>query len=163
MGNFDMRFPRSRLEFSIAAINKGIDNTIPLALLSNAGKLSRTLARIEANVSISMGRPVRLEVSSAFRAPELNALLGGTSSDTHKKALAADIQVAGLQAHELVTLIQSGPTDFDQCVNQFQSWVRIEVAAGELKGCRTVLTASFDKNSKGLPAVIYQKGNLKPC
>jgi uncharacterized protein YcbK (DUF882 family) len=74
----------ARLTRSDTAAQRGIDNAPPAALLPNLRLLARGLDRVRR----LLGHP--LEISSGYRCPELNALVGGVPASQHALGLAVD-------------------------------------------------------------------------
>lgn len=72
-------FKQSELEKSSKAEKKGIDNRIPDKYLDNAKELLEALQIIRDN----LGRPIT--ITSGYRCPELNKLVGGVSNSSHTK------------------------------------------------------------------------------
>lgn len=85
----DMRlsphFTLAELTSSDTARARGIDNTPPPELLPRLIMLAEMLERIRSTVNA----PVI--VSSGYRCPELNALVGGATTSDHPQGHAADI------------------------------------------------------------------------
>lgn len=88
-------FKQSELENSTKAIKNKIDNSIPEMYLANAKELLEGLQKIRT----ALGKPIK--ITSGYRCPQLNKLVGGVSNSSHLKAWAADIQVEGMSAKEL--------------------------------------------------------------
>lgn len=61
---------------------------------------------------IAYGRPIR--ISSGYRCPELNRLVGGVPSSQHVKGEAADCVVE--DAEELLQVLQANTFPFDQAI-----------------------------------------------
>lgn len=72
-------FNQSELEHSTKASKKGIKNTIPNEYLQNAKELLEALQVIRD----SIGKPIT--ITSGYRCPELNKLVGGVSNSSHTK------------------------------------------------------------------------------
>lgn len=117
------------LAYSATAAKKGIDNTIPTALHHNAERLASAIDQVE----LLIGQPVT--VTSAFRNPEVNALVGGKENSYHKRALAADlVPPPGMSCNELQHAVASDPTiPFDLILEEGTSdgkhtWVHCQLA-----------------------------------
>ena len=72
-------FTKSELESSVKASKKGIKNNIPNEYLQNAKELLEALQIIRDN----LGKPIK--ITSGYRCPELNKLVGGVSNSSHTK------------------------------------------------------------------------------
>ena len=88
-------FSQTELEYSTKASKKGINNQIPVEYLDNARELINALQTIRD----ALGKPI--QITSGYRCPELNKLVGGVSNSSHLKAWAADLLVKGMSAKEL--------------------------------------------------------------
>lgn len=103
---------------------KPIDNTPPAELLPNLHRLMDYLDLIRE----AYGKPIR--VSSGYRCPQLNALVGGSSSSQHKQGLAADLVVPDLE-HLIDVIRKLG--GFDQLIDERPKgrgrWVHVSIAA----------------------------------
>lgn len=88
-------FTQKELEKSNKAEKKKIDNSIPTELLDNAQELLNGLQIIRD----ALGKPIK--ITSGYRCPQLNKLVGGVSNSSHLRCWAADIAVNGMNAKEL--------------------------------------------------------------
>lgn len=77
---------------SDTAARRGIDNSVPQELLPNAVKTAEMLERIRALLSSTKGQTCRIRITSGYRSPHLNYLIGSGVRSDHPKALAADIK-----------------------------------------------------------------------
>src|SRR4051812_47804066 len=84
MVKLSRRFPLRGLIVSETAMRRGLDNRPPIRVVR---RLRRLAAGLE-HVRTLTGR--RLEISSAYRGPTLNALVGGSPTSHHMQGLAAD-------------------------------------------------------------------------
>lgn len=88
-------FNQAELEYSYTANKFGIDNSIPPQYIQNAQELLNALQIIRD----ALGKPIK--ITSGYRCPRLNQIVGGVSNSSHMKAWAADIQVDGMSAKNL--------------------------------------------------------------
>ena len=116
-------FTIEELTKSETALSYGIDNTPPERLLPNLHRLMDYLD----NVREAYGKPIR--VSSGYRSPHLNALVGGSSSSQHKLGLAADLVVPDME-HLMAVIRKLG--GFDQLIDERPKgrgrWVHVSIA-----------------------------------
>ena len=84
MAKLSSRFRLKQLIVSETAAERGLDNRAPLRVVRNLRKLAAGLDRVRAIT----GR--ELLVTSAYRGPTLNALVGGSRRSHHMLGLAAD-------------------------------------------------------------------------
>lgn len=98
----------------------GLDNEPPPALLGNLRRLAHGLDEVRT----LLGHPLR--ITSGYRSPALNALVGGTPESQHTQGLAADFvcPAFGLPIDVARTISTSG-IDFDQCILEFGKWVHL--------------------------------------
>ena len=100
-----------------------IDNTPPAELLPNLHRLMDYLDLIRE----AYGEPIR--VSSGYRSPQLNSLVGGSPQSQHKQGLAADLVVPDLDRLFGVIRKLGG---FDQLIDERPKgrgrWVHVSIA-----------------------------------
>lgn len=89
----------------------GIDNTPgPTARLNLQELVSTVLDPLRRH----LGRPVR--INSGFRSSRVNHQVRGSQRSRHLTGEAADIEVDGLDAHDIVAAIQLANLDYDQVI-----------------------------------------------
>lgn len=116
-------FTLEELTKSNTALSYGIDNTPPERFVPNLHRLIDYLDKVRE----AYGKPIR--VSSGYRSPHLNALVGGSSSSQHKQGLAADLIVPDLE-HLMAVIRKLG--GFDQLIDERPKgrgrWVHVSIA-----------------------------------
>ncbi len=124
-----------------------IDNTPPADVLEN---LRETSGRLEV-VRGALGHPVI--ISSGYRSPKLNAMIGGVPTSAHVDGYAADFLCPGFGEPSLVCArIMASGIKFDQLIQE-GTWTHISFAPAMRQ---EVLTAKFT------PAgAVYSQG-IKP-
>ena len=108
-----------------------IDNTPSAEALRN---LARLTDRLLDPIREAWGRP--LIVTSGYRSPELNKVVGGVANSQHLQGLAADLITPGnnrLQNYQLYLFIKDR-FDYDQllaehCKNNGCEWLHISIPA----------------------------------
>ena len=85
----------------------------------------------------AVGVPVN--VTSAYRAPEVNKAVGGAKTSQHVLGEAADIVVAGMSPREVCETIISLSLPFDQLIQEFGRWTHVSRGP---RNRRQVLTAT---------------------
>lgn len=105
---------------SHTACKHGIDNMPPPALLPNLRRLAAGLDEVRE----LLGQP--LEISSAYRCPELNQAVGGVSHSQHCQGLAADFVCPRFGSPLTVArAIAESALEFDQCILEYGRWVHL--------------------------------------
>lgn len=100
--------------FTLAEMTRtstGLENVPGPAVRANMQELVTTVLD---PLRRHLGRPVR--VNSGFRSLRVNSAVGGSPRSRHLTGEAADIEVDGLDAHDLVEAIQLAELDFDQVI-----------------------------------------------
>jgi len=140
-------FTTEELTRSSTAIRHGMNNDIPSFLMSNARLMAETLEVIRARFQ----SPVR--VTSCYRSPALNTLVGGSKTSSHIHALAADFTVDGFSNKLVCEILASMLTNFDQIIYEFgeTGWVHLGLSKTSPRG--EVLSA-VKQNGK----TVYKKG-----
>lgn len=80
-------------------------------------------------------------ISSGYRPPRLNRLIGGARNSQHVTGQAADFTVAGKTPLEVCRVIRRMNLPFDQLILEFGRWTHVSVAAAGAKPRRQVLRA----------------------
>jgi zinc D-Ala-D-Ala carboxypeptidase len=73
-----------------------------------------------------LGSPV--VITSGYRPPWLNAMIGGSENSQHMKGQAADFVAPGVSIGSLIVAAQELP--FDQLINEFDQWVHVSYIPG---------------------------------
>lgn len=117
------------------AVRLGLDN-IPDALAM--ASIRNFLAPGMQQVRDLIGAPIN--ISSGYRAPQVNAAVGGSRSSQHMQGLAADFTSPFFGTPlQIARAIVASHIKFDQIIQE-GSWVHISFSA---KPRRSVLTAKF--------------------
>lgn len=112
-------FTLDELTLSETAARKGIANLPGPQELANLHRIANLLEQVRSLVD----RPI--VVSSGYRAPEVNKLVGGSATSAHVKGLAADINCPGIKPAALAAIIKTSNIQFDQLILEFDRWVHI--------------------------------------
>jgi hypothetical protein len=134
--NFSLaEFTRSQ-----TAARLGIDNTPGEAAIEAMRALCKYVLE---EVRVHFGRPVF--ISSGFRSPELNEMIGGKDSSQHKAGEAVDFEVPGVDNLKVAEFIRDNLI-FDQLILEFydpgtpnSGWIHVSIRGGNRK---EVLTRS---------------------
>jgi len=118
-------FSLKELTKSEYATRQNIDNTPSKRVIDNLTLLCSTILQPIRDV---VGPVV---VNSGYRSPQLNVLVGGSSTSDHVEGLAADIEVPGMSNYELANWCR-GNLKFKQLILEFYTpgdptsgWVHI--------------------------------------
>lgn len=113
-------FTIDELTVSQEAARNGISNAPNEDVIENLRKLC---AKVLEPLRMSLGTPVI--VSSGYRSPEINKMIGGSPTSQHMTGQAADIIVPGLTAQELFHTIIDLNLPYDQVIEEFSRWVHV--------------------------------------
>jgi hypothetical protein len=133
-------FTLEELTVSETAARKGLDNTPDNDALYDLKRLALFLE----DIRTAVGRPLR--INSAYRAPEVNASVGGSKTSQHCKGQAADIRVVGLTPDQVCQAIIAAKLPFDQVIREFDSWTHVSIPAK-------------DKAPRKMALIIDKKGS----
>jgi zinc D-Ala-D-Ala carboxypeptidase len=127
-------FTLEELTKSETALRQGIDNTPTVEVVENLQVLAEKVLQ-----------PVRdhfakgVKVNSGYRAPEVNAAVGGSKTSDHCKGMAADIEIPGLPNAELAEWIEAN-LEYTQVILEFYTqgipdsgWVHVSYDPANLK------------------------------
>ena len=141
-------FSLAELSASNMGTRHGLDNTPGSAEIANLKRLSATLEQVRAQL---YNAP--LQISSGYRSPRVNALVGGAANSAHLQGLAADFIAPGYgRPSAIAKAINASGIAFDQLIFE-GSWVHLAIAPLGQGSRGEVLTATFS-NGKA----IYSKG-----
>jgi hypothetical protein len=108
---------------SQTAERHGIDMTPPPQVVSNLQKLCEVCLQ---PLRAAVQRPIF--ISSGYRSPDLNSLIGGSKTSAHMAGNAADFRVAGMTPFQTCELIVEMGLPYDQVIHEFGRWVHLGVA-----------------------------------
>jgi zinc D-Ala-D-Ala carboxypeptidase len=123
--NLSENFTLEELTASETAERHGIDNTPDNDVLMNLRRLALFLEEVRKAV----GMPLR--ISSGYRSPEANRIVGGKSTSQHCRGTAADIKVKGMTPDQVVRAVIKSGLKYDQVIREFDSWTHISIPNGK--------------------------------
>ena len=121
-----MYFTKEELEKSTTAKVKGIDNTIPEKYTENVNRLISLLDKFREK----WGATILL--TSGYRCPQLNSVVGGSKTSQHLTASAADIHPKKGSIKQLfnciLEMIKEGEIEVGQLIDEYNySWVHVSI------------------------------------
>ena len=119
-----LNFSISELVHSDTANKFRINNTPNLIALDNMLEL---IFYVLQPLRIKLGKPII--ITSGFRCPKLNQLVGGVKNSQHLEGKAVDIVVKGMSPNDLIAFILKSGIEFDQLINE-KTWVHISFSKG---------------------------------
>lgn len=127
-------FTLEELTKSETALRRNLDNTPTVEVVENLKVLAEKVLQ-----------PVRdhfakgVKVNSGYRAPEVNAAVGGSKTSDHCLGMAADIEIPGLPNAELAQWIEAN-LEYTQLILEFYTqgvpdsgWVHVSYDPANLK------------------------------
>ena len=143
-------FSLEQLIYSETAERERIDNTPGPDVIENLRRLALGLEQVQALI----GFP--LEISSAYRCPELNSLVGGTETSQHTKGQAADFTCAEFGPPlDIIKAVRDSGIEFDQCILEYAQWVHLSFS----KTPRVKVLTIYDPKEGYLDGLWDQRGN----
>jgi zinc D-Ala-D-Ala carboxypeptidase len=127
-------FTKEELTKSETALRRGLDNTPTVEVVENLQTLAEKVLQ---PIRDHFARGVK--VNSGYRAPEVNAAVGGSKTSDHCKGMAADIEIPGLPNAELAKWIEAN-LEYTQVILEFYTqgipdsgWVHVSYDPANLK------------------------------
>lgn len=121
----NLNFTISELVKSDTAEKNGINNTPDINSLDN---LLELIFYVLQPLRDKLKKPI--VITSGFRSVKVNALVGGVSNSQHVYGQAADITVSGMSTAQLFDFVKNSGIEYDQCINEYNSWVHISYNKG---------------------------------
>jgi zinc D-Ala-D-Ala carboxypeptidase len=118
--NLTPHFTLEEMTLSQTAVRAGIANTPNEPQILS---LVRLCENILEPLRTMLGKPIN--VSSGFRNPIVNSLVGGSTTSQHMRGEAADFNVEGMTAQELFEFIMANDLPYDQLIQEFDRWIHI--------------------------------------
>ena len=114
-------FTLEEMSVSQTAARRGLSNKPNDDTVKNLGFL---VAEVLDPLRLAVGKP--LVVTSGYRSPEINRLIGGSPTSDHVKGRAADIHQPEMSVRDLMRLVIHKNLPFDQMIDEFEgSWLHI--------------------------------------
>lgn len=125
MTRFTEHFALEEFTVSETAARRGLKN-VPPAGSREMRNLERTAGVMERVRSLLGDKPVL--ITSGYRAPKVNAAVGGSKSSAHMHGLAADFSCPGFGTpREICRRLEPYMKELgiDQLIHEFNSWVHL--------------------------------------
>jgi len=124
--NLSPHFTLAEMTTSNAALRKGLSNVPTGAALAT---LTATAKRME-GVRDLLGHPIT--ILSGYRAPAVNAAVGGSKNSAHMTGHAVDFTCPGFGTpSQVASHLAKHLTDFDQIIEEFGGWVHVGFGPGK--------------------------------
>ena len=118
----------SELIYSETAIENNINNMPDINSLDNM--LDLIFYGLQP-IRDLIGKPI--VITSGFRNPLVNRLVGGSNTSGHLTGRCADIHVDGMSARDLFNFIIKSGVKYRQCILENESWVHLDYKKDDLK------------------------------
>jgi hypothetical protein len=112
-------FSLEEMTFSETAVRHGISNRPDAETMVRLAQTARGLERVRD----LLGAPVR--VTSGFRAPAVNAIVGGSPGSAHLCGRAADFKSPFGDPFAVCRVIAASDLVFDQLILEFGAWTHL--------------------------------------
>lgn len=73
-------------------------------------------------------------ITSGYRNPIVNRMVGGVNSSQHTKGQAADFIIKDMTPAQIIEIIKKSGIKFDQLINEYNRWVHISFNKGNNRG-----------------------------
>ena len=127
-------FSKEEFETSSVAKQENINNEIPVELMPKALFLAQEAEKVRALLGKFFGTEVKMNVTSAYRSPQLNAhpRVRGQKTSQHMKMEAFDFIPIGITAKEAWAVIRTSRLQYDQLILENDRhgnvWIHYSVA-----------------------------------
>ena len=125
----NLNFTMSELIYSDTAVKNNINN---MPDINSLDCMLDLIVYCLQPLRDKLGLP--MVITSGYRNSEVNALVGGVAASQHCKGQAVDFTVSSCTPTQLVARIQLSGIEFDQLINEYDSWVHISYVKGNNRG-----------------------------
>lgn len=150
--NLTPNFTVDEFTASDTAARFGLDNSLPPTLLIAATDTAQLLERIRSRLSEIAGRPIPILVTSGYRSPKLNQLVGGQARSDHVDACAADFKAPAFGTpYEVCRSLAPFVSELEigQLIHEFGRWVHVSTRRPE-KQLNRIITISRQGTAVGV-------------
>ena len=143
-------FSLEELIASEVAARAGLDNTPPPAVMSHLSRLAESLELVR----VALGNNA-IHVTSGYRSPKLNQMIGGSKNSMHMKGLAADILCPAFGSPlEVCRAIVTSSIQTDQIIHEFGRWCHVAFAPEGQTARNELLTIRTSGPELGLHGIV---------
>lgn len=121
-----LNFKISELIYSETAVKNNINNMPDINSLDNLLNLIYYCLQPAREL---LNAP--MTITSGFRNPLVNRLVGGVNSSQHLYGQAADFIIKGMTPNQIISIIKTSKIEFDQLINEYDKWVHISYNKGK--------------------------------
>lgn len=121
-----LNFKISELIYSETAVKNNINNMPDINSLDNMLNLIYYCLQPAREL---LNAP--MTITSGFRNPLVNRLVGGVNSSQHLYGQAADFIIKGMTPNQIISIIKTSKIEFDQLINEYDKWVHISYNKGK--------------------------------
>ena len=122
----NLNFTISELCNSKRAKENNIDNIPTLIELDNMLKL---IVYCLQPIRDRLNKP--MIITSGYRCPKLNKLVGGVNNSQHQEGKAVDFRVPNASINSVIEFIRKSGIEYDQLINEYNQWIHISYNHGK--------------------------------
>jgi len=114
-------FTLEEMTASATALRHGLPNKPDDVVFKNLQRLAKHMEAVRS----AIGKPII--ITSGYRSPEVNKLVGSKDTSQHCIGCAVDFKVHGMTPDDIVAEIIAAGVPFDQLIREFNSWVHFSI------------------------------------
>lgn len=122
----NLNFKISELIYSETAVKNNINNMPDINSLDNMLEL---IVYCLQPIRDKLQKP--MVITSGYRNPQVNKLVGGVSNSAHLYGQAVDFTVSGMTPAQVVDFIKKSGVEYDQLINEYDKWTHISYVKGK--------------------------------